>query len=448
MLQQTAQRVVGLCSSIQQAPGPVLVCNEAHRFLAAAQLTECGISPTAIILEHSARNTAPALTIAALQARSDGTDPVILAMPADHVISDLAVFQKAVADGYEEATRGTIVTFGVAPEYPETGYGYIHYHPDFSGALLPVRSFTEKPNHALATQYVESGNYLWNSGIFMLRASIWLKAVKRTRLDIHSACELAMQKARYDLDFIRPDAEAFESCPSESVDYAVLETLASHPEWGVPMAVAPMLAGWSDVGAWDALWRVSDQDANGNVLKGTAVVEHECSNSLLMSTSRLVAGVGLENLIVVETPDAILVVNKNHTQGVKPVVANLTHRRDSLVHQHRKVHRPWGWYDRLDQGEGFQVKRIVVNPGSSLSLQMHKHRAEHWVVVEGVADVTRGDDSFQLQENESTYIKVGQVHRLSNPGARPLVIIEIQSGSYLGEDDIVRFEDAYGRMSP
>ncbi len=446
MLQQTARRLQALPGSVPQAPAPVLVCNEEHRFLVAGQLLDAGITHAAILLEPAARNTAPALTLAALHAASSGADPVMLAMPADHVIADLPAFHAAVQRAYEVACQGQIVTFGVVPQYPETGYGYIQYRPAHGQEVFAVEGFAEKPNHAVAQQYLESGTYLWNSGIFMLRASTWFQGMEHTRNDILQACRAAMQAARQDLDFIRPDAAAFKDCPADSIDYAVMEKLPAHPEWGVATRVVPLQAGWSDVGAWDAFWSVSDRDRHGNALIGESVLHHGCSDSLLMSSSRLVAGVGLQNLIVVETPDAVLVADKRCTQDVKQVVARLVPSGSHhLAQQHRKVHRPWGWYDRIDSGERFQVKRIVVNPGASLSLQMHQHRAEHWVVVKGVAEVTHGERCFQLQENESTYIPPGHIHRLHNPGTVPLEIIEVQSGSYLGEDDIVRLDDSYGR---
>ncbi len=445
MLQQTAMRLQALDLAIPQAPAPVLVCNEAHRFLAASQLLEVGIRHADVLLEPAARNTAPALTLAALHACAEGADPVILAMPADHAIADLPAFHQAVRAAYGAACEGVVVTFGVVPQYPETGYGYIQYRPECGQAVLKVKGFTEKPSDALARQYLASGNYLWNSGLFMLRASTWLKAMRQSCPGIFEACQMAMQAACHDLDFIRPDAKAFANCPSDSIDYAVMEKLPAHPEWGIAARVVPFQAGWSDVGAWDALWSVSERDPDGNAAVGNAVVQQGCTGSLLLSSSRLVAGVGLQNMVVIETPDAVLVVDKRCTQDVRQVVAHLAQTDHTLAHQHRKEHRPWGWYDRIDSGERFQVKRIVVNPGASLSLQMHRYRAEHWVVVKDVAEVTHGERCFRLHENESTYIPLGHIHRLGNPGSEPLEIIEIQSGSYLGEDDIVRFDDAYGR---
>lgn len=445
MLQQTATRLAALSSEIPRAPSPLLVCNEEHRFIAASQLMDIGIRQADILLEPVSRNTAPALTLAALHATLGGADPVLLAMPADHAIADLAGFHAAVKTAYASACQGRVVTFGVVPLHPETGYGYIHYHAASGQEVFSVKGFTEKPNLSLATHYVESGDYLWNSGLFMLRASIWLKAIELSRPDILSACQAAMREALHDQDFIRPDAGAFKNCPADSIDYAVMEKLPAHPEWGIPLDVVPFRAGWSDVGAWDSLWSVSVRDLQGNAVLGESVLHHGCTDSLFMSNGRLVAGVGLQNLIVIETPDAVLVADKRSTQDVKHMVSRLSQSGCKSAHHHRKVHRPWGWYDLIDGGERFQVKRIVVNPGASLSLQVHRHRAEHWVVVKGVAEVTHGEQCFQLKENESTFIPLGHTHRLRNPGAAPLEIIEVQSGSYLGEDDIVRLDDAYGR---
>lgn len=445
MLQQTAMRLRGLHADIPQACAPLLVCNEEHRFIVASQLMEAGISQATILLEPVARNTAPALTIAALQACIGGADPVMLAMPADHVIADLPALHQAVQTAYGVARQGQVVTFGVVPDYPETGFGYIKCHRELGQGVQMVEGFTEKPDFDLARKYLESKDFLWNSGLFMLRASIWLRAVGHCRPDILGACQAAMRTARHDLDFIRPDAAAFTSSPSDSIDYAVMEKLPTHPGLGISTCVMPLQAGWSDVGAWDALWSLMERDPQGNALVGDAVVQRGCTNSLLLSSSRFVAGVGLDNLVVVETPDAVLVADKRCTQDVKQVVAHLAQGGHSLAYSHRKVHRPWGWYDCLDKGERFQVKRIVVNPGASLSLQMHRHRAEHWVVVQGTAEVTNGDDTYCLGPNQSTYIPVGRLHRLANRAETPLEIIEVQSGEYLAEDDIVRFDDRYGR---
>lgn len=458
LLQQTVLRLGGLSHDVPQAPTPVLVCNEEHRFVVASQLQEVGIEHACILLEPAARNTAPALTLAALQAQSRGEDPVILAMPADHVVGDVPAFHDAVQHAYAAACQGHVVTFGVVPSYPETGYGYIQCHAEAAvpiASVLSIRSepllrqierFTEKPPLELAQQYLQSGAHFWNSGMFMLKARTWLQALGYCRADILGACTSAMQAARQDLDFVRPDAAQFAGCPSDSIDYAVMERLPACSELGVPLSMVPLQAGWSDVGAWDALWSQIQRDPQGNAMVGSAVVQQGCTDSLLLSSSRFVAGVGLDNVVVVETPDAVLVADKRRTQDVKQVVAQLAQAGHALARTHRKVHRPWGWYDCLDKGERFQVKRIVVNPGASLSLQMHHHRAEHWVVVQGVAEVTNGEDTYLLEANQSTYIPVGRVHRLSNPSDVPLEIIEVQSGEYLGEDDIVRFDDRYGRI--
>ena len=444
MLQETALRLQGV-SQIPVAKAPILVCNTEHRFLAASQLMEAGISGARIVLEPTGRNTAPALTLAALQAQSDGGDPVLLAMPADHVMASLPAFHSAIERGFCIASSGAMVTFGIVADKPETGYGYIQCGQAMEGeGAHHIASFAEKPDAARAQSYLDAGNYLWNSGLFMVRTSVWLKAIQSCRPDIFTACADAMASAQKDVDFIRPDTEAFNACPSDSIDYAVMERLPSRPDLGVPTCVVPLQAGWSDLGAWDALWQVREQDAQGNVQVGDTI-QHGCSNSLLLSSSRLVAGVGLDNIVVVETADAILVADKRQTQEVKQIVAKLRETGHKLTHTHRKTHRPWGWYDSIDQGDRFQVKRIVVNPGARLSLQMHHHRAEHWVVVRGTAEVTNGEKTFLLGENESTFIPLGHIHRLTNPGKVPLEIIEVQSGSYLGEDDIIRFEDSYGR---
>jgi len=454
MLQDTVLRLTDAFPDIGMPAAPLLICNSEHRFLAAEQLREAGIAGAQILLEPSARNTAPALTIAALHAvGKDGAgDPVLLAMPADHVIRDLQAFRAAIQRAYPLAQNGGIVTFGIVPDRPETGYGYIRCTPsalegDTAGqGIQRIACFVEKPDIDTATAYVASGEYLWNSGLFMVRARAWLAAIGACRPDILAACTCAMDGAVRDLDFVRPDAQAFNACPSDSIDYAVMERLQSMSELELPAYAVPLQAGWSDLGAWDALWDVLDHDAAGNALKGD-VLQHGCQSSLLLGTSRLVAGVGLDHIVVVETPDAVLVADKRHTQDVKHVVARLRQTGHDLAQRHRKVHRPWGWYDAIDSGARFQVKRIVVNPGASLSLQMHYHRAEHWVVVQGTAEITNGNDIYLLSQNESTFIPVGRAHRLANPGKTPLEIIEVQSGDYLGEDDIVRFDDIYGRSS-
>lgn len=444
MLQQTALRLRGLPSSIPVDLSTVVVCNREHRFLAASQLIAAGVDRARILLEPSGRNTAPALTLAALQARAEGNDPVMLVMPADHVMADLPAFHGAVSCAFPHACAGAMITFGIVASRAETGYGYIQRGGPHGPGIDSIISFAEKPDAQRAQRYIDDGNYFWNSGLFMVRASIWLKAIRKCRPDIASACAAAMEQAQKDLDFVRPDGAAFEACPSDSIDYAVMERLPAMPELGIPACVVPLDVGWSDLGAWDAVWEISPHDCNGNAVVGDAVA-HDCEGSLLFSSSRLVAGVGLEHVVVIETPDAVLVADKRQTQDVKQIVAMLRQNGHALAQNHRKMHRPWGWYDAIDSGDRFQVKRIVVNPGASLSLQKHHHRAEHWVVVKGTAEVTKGDEVFLLGENESTFIPLGHVHRLSNPGKVPLEIIEVQSGSYLGEDDIVRLQDTYGR---
>lgn len=447
MLQDTVQRLQGLPSHLARLQAPVLVSNKEHRFLVASQLQEIGLSGPAgaqILLEPQGRNTAPALTLAALAASANGADPILLAMPADHVMQDRAALYQAVAQALPVAEAGGMVTFGIVARSPDTGYGYIERDAPHPLGGWQIASFVEKPDRDTAQRYLDSGRYYWNSGLFMLKASVWLRAIGIFRADILAACQQAMQSAVTDLDFIRPDEQAFHACPSDSIDYAVMEHLPRNPQAQIPACVVPLDAGWSDLGAWDSLWDVLERDAQDNATVGDTLLE-DCRNTLLFSRSRLVAGVGLENIIVVETPDAVLVADKNHAQSVKKLVAALRQRGRTLADTHRKVHRPWGWYDSIDSGGRFQVKRIVVNPGASLSLQMHHHRAEHWVVVKGTAEVTNGDKVQLLTENESTFIPLGKVHRLANPGKLPLEIIEVQSGSYLGEDDIVRFEDSYGR---
>jgi mannose-1-phosphate guanylyltransferase/mannose-6-phosphate isomerase len=444
MLQQTARRTDGLAGQVT-VRNPCVVCNAEYRFVTAEQLRAAGKPASGILLEPFGRNTAPALTLAALHATGDGTDPILLVMPADHVIARHDAFHAAVRQGLPAAHDGDIVTFGIVPTRAETGYGYLRLGQTPNGApLRPLAAFVEKPDVATARRYLASGDYLWNSGLFMMRASVWLAAIEHLNPTMAAACRAAMQGARHDTDFVRIDETAFAACPSDSIDYAVMEKLAGAPELGVAARVVAMDAGWSDVGAWDALWDVLPKDAAGNATRGDVVLEGS-RDSLVVAGGRLVAGVGLDQLVVVETPDAVLVADKRHTQDVKKIVTRLKAEGHTLADTHRKVHRPWGWYDSIDAGERFQVKRIVVNPGARLSLQMHHHRAEHWIVVRGTAEVTNGDQVLMLTENQSTYIPLGHVHRLANPGKVPLEIIEVQSGSYLGEDDIVRFEDTYGR---
>jgi len=442
LLQATVRRVEGLAGV--DVAAPMVVSNEEYRFVIAEQLRLMG-KPGSIVLEPAGRNTAPALTLAALAARREGADPVLLVMPADHVIGDKQAFQAVVLQGAALADGGAVVTFGITPDSPETGYGYIQagavYQAD--GARLIAR-FVEKPDRKTAQGYLDAGGYSWNSGLFMLRASVWLAAIESCRPDILSACKTAWDKGSKDGEFLRVGKEDFIGCPSDSIDYAVMERIASGKA-GLPAGVVvPLSAGWSDVGAWDALWQVLPKDAGGNVTQGDVLLQ-DCKNTLALSEGRLIACVGIENAVVVETADAVLVVHKDKTQDVKKIVDALKKSGRSEGQLHRKVFRPWGSYDSVDNGARFQVKRIVVKPGGILSLQMHHHRAEHWIVVSGTAKVTKGEETFLVSENESTFIPLGTTHRLENPGRVPLEMIEVQSGSYLGEDDIVRFEDLYGR---
>lgn len=448
MLQATARRLSGA----SPADGaylhkPILVGNEEYRFLMAQQMQEVGIEHAPVILEPFGRNTAPALTLAALAAQADGLDPVLVIMPADHIIQDEAAFLAGVASATRLAEQGRLVTFGIRPTGPETGYGYIQHGPiDPANQACEVSRFVEKPDLATAQDYLASGDYLWNAGIFVIKASVWLAKIEQCRPDIAMACRQAYEGRQQDLDFLRPDKNHFTACPADSIDYAVLEPLTQIGKNLGEIAVLPLDARWSDVGAWSALWEIGDKDASQNVLIGD-VLAVDTENTLVLGNSRLIACVGLNHAVVVETPDAILVADRNQIQKVKEIVGQLKQQKRSESHAHRKVYRPWGWYDSIDFGPRFQVKRIVVNPGASLSLQKHHHRAEHWIVVTGTAEVTRGEDIFLLSENQSTYIPLGTVHRLKNPGVLPLEMIEVQSGGYLGEDDIVRFEDSYGRLS-
>ena len=442
LLQATVRRVDGL-------PGvelrePMVVCNEEYRFVIAEQLRVIG-KHGRIVLEPCGRNTAPALTLAALAAVEGGADPVLLVMPSDHVIVDTAAFQKVVRHGARLAEAGTVVTFGITPDAPETGYGYIQSGASVDGdGACRIARFVEKPDRTTAQAYLDAGNYLWNSGLFMMRASVWLAAIARCRADILEGCEKAWAEGSADGDFRRVGAEIFAACPSDSIDYAVMERLTAGEEALPHGVVIPLSAGWSDVGAWEALWQVLPKDAAGNVARGDVML-HDCADTLAMADGRLVACIGVKDLVVVETPDAVLVAHKDRTQDVKKVVDALKAQGRAEGLLHRKVFRPWGWYDGIDAGERFQVKRIGVKPGGCLSLQMHHHRAEHWIVVRGTAKVTRGEETFLVSENESTYIPLGVKHRLENPGRVPLEMIEVQSGAYVGEDDIVRFEDVYGR---
>ncbi len=429
MLQATWQRVAPIA-----ARGPLIIANEAHRFVAAEQLQQAGAVPQAIILEPMGRNTAPAIAVAALEATRDGADALLLVLPSDHVIGDEAAFRAAVATAAEAADAGKLVTFGIVPTGPETGYGYIKAGPGEDAR--PVERFVEKPDLATATDYVASGEYFWNSGMFLFKASRYLEELARFNPVMLEGCRVAWAGARRDADFTRLDSEAFSAVPSDSIDYAVMEKTTD-------AVVVALDAGWNDVGSWTALRDVSQQDGDGNAHQGD-VIAIDCRNTYAYS-ERLVALVGLDDVVVVETDDAVLVGKGDRMQEIKSVVSRLKAEGRSEATWHRKVYRPWGAYDSIDNGERFQVKRITVKPGGTLSLQMHHHRAEHWIVVSGTAEVTRGEEVLLLSENQSTYIPLGVTHRLRNPGKLPLELIEVQSGSYLGEDDIVRFEDTYGR---
>ncbi len=419
---------------------PFIVTNEEHRFLALEQLREIGVSPGAALLEPVARNTAPALTLAALAAFENGDDSVLVVIPADQAVADAGAFNGAMRDAISDAAEGAIVILGVTPDRPETGYGYIKASVGSTPTLV-VERFVEKPDETTARQYLAEGGYYWNAGMFALKASVWLEAIESFCPDIAATTRAAWAQRSSDAAFVRPGAAEFAAIPSDSVDYAVMERC---PGSRFPIRMAPLDAGWSDLGAWDALWNVLPKDPKGNAQAGD-VLATESRNTLVHATSRLVALVGVQNLVVVETPDAVLVADWSRSQDVKHIVNALQQQNRKEHILHRKVHRPWGWYDSIDEGERFKVKRIQVMPGASLSLQKHYHRAEHWVVVSGTAEITCGDRKLLLTENQSTYIPLGEVHRLANPGTIPLEIIEVQSGSYLSEDDIVRYEDCYGR---
>jgi len=439
MLQATIRRLSGLGVS-----APSVICNEEHRFLAAEQLRQAGHSDAHIILEPVGRNTAPAIALAAIGAMKDGQDPVLLVLAADHLIQDEKTFQQQVEKALPLAEVGKLITFGIVPTHAETGYGYIHRGSDVGDVAFAVNRFVEKPDQGKAEAYVASGEYFWNSGMFMFKASRYLEVLERYRPDIVAACQAAMAGSSEDMHFTRVDEAAFAACPEDSVDYAVMERLCNEGHDESEAVVVPLDAGWSDIGSWSSLWEVSEKDAHGNAVQGD-VIAHGSSNNLLRAEHRLVATVGVENLVVVETKDAVLVAHKDNVQDVKAVVESLKSDGRHEHMNHREVYRPWGIYDSIDSGERYQVKRITVKSGAKLSVQMHHHRAEHWVVVSGTARVTNGDKTYLVTENQSTYIPVGQIHSLENPGVVDLELIEVQSGSYLGEDDIVRFEDRYGR---
>jgi mannose-1-phosphate guanylyltransferase/mannose-6-phosphate isomerase len=432
MLQDTLVR-------LRHLHNPIIVCNEDHRFMVAEQCKSIDINPSAIILETVARNTAPAIALAAIEARRQNPNAIIAVFPADHIIADHKAFVTSMECAVAAAEQGKLVTFGIVAEQPETGYGYIKASNDPSGTLnvLPVEKFVEKPDLATAQSYITSGNYYWNSGMFVFKALAYLDALEQANKSIVTCCQQAYDKAKIDLDFLRIDKSSFEPCPDDSIDYAVMEKADN-------VVVVPMNAGWNDIGSWSSLWEISDKDVQNNVHFGD-VISIDSNNNLVHSGQKLIATIGIDNLVIIETKDALLVANKDQVQKVKDVVAQLKVRQRSEHITHVKVHRPWGSYDSIDTGARYQVKRITVNQGASLSLQMHHHRAEHWIVVSGTALVQVGDTETLLTENESIYIPIGEKHRLTNPGRLPLDLIEVQSGSYLGEDDIIRFEDTFGR---
>ncbi|MCX4189105.1 mannose-1-phosphate guanylyltransferase/mannose-6-phosphate isomerase [Methylophaga sp. OBS3] len=431
MFQQTLMRLDGI-PGLEPA---TIVCSNDHRFMVAEQLHELGAESSTIMLEPVPRNTAPALAVAALQATSKGDDPILLVLAADHVIRDVPAFHKAINDAKEQAEQGALVTFGIVPTEPNTGYGYIEATK--KDTISAVKAFVEKPDLKTAEQYVSSGKYYWNSGMFMFKASTLLAELDKYSPDLLIACHDALENANPDLDFIRLDQESFERSSAISIDYAVMEKTEK-------AVVVPLDAGWSDVGSWSSLWDCAEQSEDNNVTYGDVMLDG-VTNSYVHSQDRLVTVLGLDNVVVVETVDAVMVASKDKTQDVKKMVEQLNDSERSEAENHRLCYRPWGFYDSIDNGDRFQVKRIRVKPGASLSLQMHHHRAEHWIVVTGTAQVTCDDKVTLLSENESTYIPLGKTHRLHNPGQIPLEIIEVQSGSYLGEDDIIRFDDNYHR---
>ena len=441
LFQLTLERISLLNTHLDNFQNPIIVTNENHRFIVAEQLRQQKTAAK-ILLEPCAKNTAPAIAAAAELALSHGEDPILLILAADHIIQDQDAFNASISEGLMAAETGKLVTFGIVPTAPETGYGYIKISEKFNTNASPsaqkIEKFVEKPDLTTAENYLNSGCYLWNSGMFMFRASTYLNELKKFNPEIATSAKTAIEKSTKDLDFVRLDHEAFSTSPEDSIDYAVMEQTDQ-------AVVVPLNASWSDVGAWNSVWEVSQQDHNGNVERGD-VISHNTKNSLVHAESRLVTTLGVEDIVVIETADAVLVANKNNVQDIKKVVEKLKSLKRAEIDIHRKVYRPWGSYDSIESGSRYQVKCIVVNPGQKLSLQMHHHRAEHWIVVNGTAKVRKGDETVLLTENQSIYIPLGETHALENPGKVPLELIEVQSGSYLGEDDIVRFEDVYGRV--
>jgi len=431
LLQDTLLRLAGLAG----VQAPLAVCNEDHRFMMAEQLWEINAKPAAIILEPVGKNTAPAITMAALSAAEDD---ILLVLPADHVIADIAVFHQAIAHAKILAEQGFLVTFGIVPNEPETGYGYIKRDIHQHGAAFKVAAFVEKPDLETAKSYLQSGDYFWNSGMFVFKAGCFLNELEKFNPTMLSVCKNALNAAQIDVDFVRVDKTIFSTCPADSIDYAVMEKTDK-------AVVIPLDAGWNDIGSWSALWDVTEKDAAGNALSGD-ILTIDTENSFIYSDDKLVTVIGVRDLVVVVTKDAIMIASKDKVQDVKHIVEQLKKANRKEADIHRKVYRPWGHYDLIDEGNRHHTKRIVVKPGAKLSVQKHHHRAEHWVVVKGTALVSRGDETLLITENESTYIPVGMIHCLENPGVIPLEIVEVQSGSYLGEDDIVRFSDHYGRI--
>ncbi len=455
LFQQAIERINCIAANDISVGETLVVTGEEHRFLALEQLRELESVSSTLLLEPVARNTAPALTLAALQATANGEDPILVVTPADQTVQDGVAFTLALQQAVRTAATGSVVILGITPDKPETGYGYIKHAGD-AGTLgeYHVAEFAEKPSLAKAQAYLASGEYTWNSGMFVLKASAWLKALGQFHPEILELTQKSWSARTNDAPFVRPGREAFALVPSESIDYAVMEPLSSQsplpsPHFPLstfhfPLKMIPLNAGWNDLGAWDAVWQVGKQDEHGNVTVGDTIAI-DTQNTLIHSTSRLVGTVGVNDLVIIETADAVLVADRSRSQDVKKIVIALQQQGREEHTMHRKVHRPWGWYDSIDEESRFKVKRIQVKPKASLSLQKHHHRAEHWIVVKGTAEVTCGDKTLLLTENQSTYIPLGELHRLYNPGSIPLEIIEVQSGSYLGEDDIVRFEDSYGR---
>lgn len=431
LLQNTVLRLKNL-----ECDQPILICNEEHRFIAAEQMREIGIDAT-IILEPEGKNTAPAIALAALLLEKTEPNQILLILAADHLIKDTAVFENAILDAVSLAEKNKLVTFGIVPLQPETGYGYIEKGTQFECGFK-IQQFVEKPNRETAELYLESKKYLWNSGMFVFKANHYLNELEQYGTDILDNCRLSMIKTEYDKDFIRIDHDQFKNCRSESIDYAVMEKTSN-------AVVVELDAGWSDIGSWSALWEVSEQDHQGNVYQGD-VISHKSSENYCYSEKRLVSLLGVNNMVIIDTQDAILIAAKDQVQEIKAIVDDLKSQDRGEISSHREVYRPWGKYDCIDQSERYQVKRITVKPGQKLSTQMHHHRAEHWIVVSGTAKVSKGAETFLLTENQSVYIPVGEVHTLENPGKLPLELIEVQSGSYLGEDDIIRFDDIYGRV--